>query len=305
MDMIQTTAQSMFDVFDDEIGVDGYYEMFRAKLFPNSSPNSIDVAAFRLEGKIFRKGSSFSRVRRVSVEQAEKFVAGQITLDDFYPPKPHKMSIPQGRFNEGNRRVLYVAQHPLLAMKECELQTGEYFLLSYIELSIDMCFFYAVPGVDAFTDMVYQLLMSKDKKFYPVINRVSNEMLRFEGFHGIAYDSVKMPKGYIDEKWGAIAEPMNIAVSGEFIRKTKLDVAWLSYCGEGFVPFQHAMFKSLSNKKKNKITHISYWDDKARFIAEVTKEQRRQNLNIGKISRLLDRGSYQDFGHPPVKMLFK
>lgn len=140
MDMIQTTAQSMFDVFDDEIGVDGYYEMFRAKLFPNSSPNSIDVAAFRLEGKIFRKGSSFSRVRRVSVEQAEKFVAGQITLDDFYPPKPHKMSIPQGRFNEGNRRVLYVAQHPLLAMKECELQTGEYFLLSYIELSIDMCF---------------------------------------------------------------------------------------------------------------------------------------------------------------------
>lgn len=304
MDMTMT-AQSAFDVFNDEIGVDGYYQMFRAKLFPRSSPQSVDVAAFQLEGRIFRKGSSFSRVRRVSVEQADKFVKGHITLDDFYPPKPHNLPIPQGRLNEGNRRVLYVAQHPLIAMKECELQAGEYFLLSYIELSVDMCFFYAAPGVDSFTDMVCQLLMSKDKKFYPVINRISDEMLRYEGFHGIVYDSVKIPQGHVDVNWGPIPEPMNIAISGHYIRKTKLDVSWLSYCGDGYVPFLHAMFKPLSNKKKGKITHVSYWNDKPRFIAASTKEQQRQNCNLGRISRLLDRGYYQDFGHPRVKMLFK
>lgn len=98
---------------------------------------------------------------------------------------------------------------------------------------------------------------------------------------------------------------MNIAISGHYIRKTKLDVSWLSYCGDGYVPFLHAMFKPLSNKKKGKITHVSYWNDKPRFIAASTKEQQRQNCNLGRISRLLDRGYYQDFGHPRVKMLFK
>nr|WP_262384115.1 RES family NAD+ phosphorylase [Pseudomonas fragi] len=279
--------------------------MFRSKLFPNSAPDSVDVAAFQLEGQIFRKGSSFSRVRRISIEQAGKFVNGDIIIDDFYPPKPHKVEIPQGRFNEGNRRVLYLAQHPFVAMKECEVELGEYFLLSYIKLSVDMCFFRVVPGLNEFTDMMHRLLTSTDKKFYPVINRISDEMLRFRGFHGIAYDSVKVPDGHSDQKWGPISSSINIAVSGEYIRKTEIDVAWLSYCGDEFVPYWQAMYRPLSNKKKNKITCLSYWSDKALFIEESSREQKRQNMNTEKIRRLLDRGYYADFSQPPVKVLVK
>ncbi|NNA85473.1 RES family NAD+ phosphorylase [Pseudomonas fragi] len=299
------SVQSMFEVFDDEVGASGYYQMFRSKLFPNSAPDSVDVAAFQLEGQIFRKGSSFSRVRRISIEQAGKFVNGDIIIDDFYPPKPHKVEIPQGRFNEGNRRVLYLAQHPFVAMKECEVELGEYFLLSYIKLSVDMCFFRVVPGLNEFTDMMHRLLTSTDKKFYPVINRISDEMLRFRGFHGIAYDSVKVPDGHSDQKWGPISSSINIAVSGEYIRKTEIDVAWLSYCGDEFVPYWQAMYRPLSNKKKNKITCLSYWSDKALFIEESSREQKRQNMNTEKIRRLLDRGYYADFSQPPVKVLVK
>lgn len=295
----------MFEVFDDEVGASRYYQMFRSKLFPNSAPDSVDVAAFQLEGQIFRKGSSFSRVRRISIEQAGKFVNGDIIIDDFYPPKPHKVEIPQGRFNEGNRRVLYLAQHPFVAMKECEVELGEYFLLSYIKLSVDMCFFRVVPGLNEFTDMMHRLLTSTDKKFYPVINRISDEMLRFRGFHGIAYDSVKVPDSHSDQKWGPISSSINIAVSGEYIRKTEIDVAWLSYCGDEFVPYWQAMYRPLSNKKKNKITCLSYWSDKALFIEESSREQKRQNMNTEKIRRLLDRGYYADFSQPPVKVLVK
>ncbi|MCV4342264.1 RES family NAD+ phosphorylase [Pseudomonas capsici] len=279
--------------------------MFRSKLFPNSTLNSIDGAAYQLEGQIFRKGGGFSRVRRVSVEEANKFLAGQIAISDFYPPKAHKFEIRQGRFNEPNRRVLYVAQHPFVAMSECEVEVGDYFLLSYVKLSIDMCFLRVVPGLNEFTDMVYQLLMSPDKRFYSVINKISDELLRFQGFHGIVYDSVRIPSGHKDDVWGVISSSVNIAISGEYIRKTELDVAWLSCCAENFSPLYYSMYRPLSNKKKNKISCLNYWSNKPLFISEVRKEQERQNWGLRKNKRLLDRGYYSDFDEPLVKVLVK
>ena len=299
------SVEGIFKKFDDDIGVDGYYRMFRSKLFPNSTPDSFDGAAYQLQSQIFRKGSSFSRVRRLSVDQASKFVSGEITIGDFYPPKPHKIEIPQGRFNEANRRVLYVAQHPFVAIAECDVEVGEYFLLGYLKLSVEMRFFRVVPGVNEFTDMVYELLMSPDKKFYPVINKVSNELLRFQGFHGVVYDSVKVSQGHEDPTWGAISSTENIAISGEYIKKTELDVAWLSYCGDGLVPYQHSMFRPLSNKKKSKISCLNFWSNKSLFIAESTREQKRQNLDFQRNKRLLDRGYYSDFNESPIKILIK
>lgn len=296
---------NIFDVFDEKIGVDGYYQIIRDKLFPKSTPDSIDAAAFPLQGQIFRKGSTFSRVRYISDEKIPEFLEGHVTRDEFYPPKSHKINIPQGRFNGASTRTLYLADHPFVAMKECDIKAGNYFLHSYIKLSTDMCFFAVEQGRDEFSDMIYKLLQSKDTKFYSVINRVNDDILKFEGFQGIAYGSVKVSEGHNDQTWGLINTTKNLAMSGEYIKDTELSVAWLSYCDEKGAIYQHALFKPLSNKKKNKLTRINFRDNKGLFVRESTKTMNDLNEGSRKTKLLLEKGYYSEFTQSPIKVLWK
>lgn len=297
--------KNIFNVFDAQIGVDGYYQILRDKLFPNSKPDSIDIATFPLECQTFRKGSLFSRVRSINNKNIQEFFETNITKDDFYPPKNHKISIPQGRFNAPNTRTLYLADHPFVAMKECCIEANQYFLLSYIKLSVDMHLLYVEKDKNEISDMIYHLLHSQDSNFYPVINKINDDILKFKEFQGMVYDSVKIKAGYEDQVWGVIPTSKNLAISGECIKDTELSLAWLCSCDEKLSIYHHSLFKPLSNKKKNKLMRINYKDDKARFICEHTKAMKKLDDDSKKTKRLLEKGYYSDFKQPPFKVLWK
>lgn len=49
-----------FGEFDPAIGVDGYCDAIRRVLYPNSTSESVEAAALKLEYRIYVKGSIFS-----------------------------------------------------------------------------------------------------------------------------------------------------------------------------------------------------------------------------------------------------
>lgn len=295
----------IFEIFDEKIGVDGYYQIIQRKLFPTSTETSIDVAAFHLQERIFRKGSIFSRVRYIHEEKAEEFIKGNVTRDDFFPPKPHKIDIPQGRFNRTGERTGYLADHPFVAMLECDISAGDNFLLSNIEFSKNMRFVFVEPDKDEFSHLLYQLLNAKDERFYSVINKVNNDILSFQGFQGIAYNSTKVPEGYVDQTWGTVDSTMNLALSGENIKQTELAAGWLAYCNESGRIFQRALFKPLSNKKKSKISRVNYQDNRSAYILESQKVMRELNEKKQKTAQLLNEGDNLKSSHSPMKILWK
>jgi hypothetical protein len=295
----------LFDVFDEGIGVDGYYQIIRNKLFPNSTPQSFDVGAFCLQERIFRKGSTFSRVRYLHDDRLRDFLQGHVTKDDFFPPKLHKVDIPQGRFNSARKRTCYLADHPFVAMMECDIKPGDYFLLSHIKFAIDMRFVFVEPGKDEFSSLLYQLLKAKDTRFYSVTNKVNDEILSFQGFQGIAYNSTKVDEGHLDRTWGAIHTTMNLAIAGANIKDSELAAGWLAYCDEDGRIFQHSLFKPLSKKKKHKLLRINFHNNKSAFILESQKTMRELNEESKKTARLLKERNYSDFNQSPIKILWK
>lgn len=295
----------IFEVFDEKIGVDGYYRIIQNKLFPASTAKSIDVAAFHLQERIFRKGSIFSRVRYIHEEKVGEFIKGNVTRDDFFPPKPQKVDIPQGRFNRAGERTGYLADHPFVAMLECDIRTGDHFLLSTIKFSNNMRFVFVEPDKDEFSHLLHQLLNAKDERFYSVINKVNDDILSFQGFQGIAYNSTKVDEGHVDQTWGIVDTTMNLALSGENIKQTELAVGWLAYCDEGGRILQRALFKPLSKKKKSKISRVNFRDNRSAFILESQKVMRELKEGKQKTTRLLNEGDNLKFSHSPMKILWK
>jgi len=296
---------NIFENFDESIGVDGYYQIIRNKLFPLSTKTSIDGTAFPLQGQTFRKGSVFSRVRPLSFEKVAEFREANVKLSEFYPPNPKAIQIPQGRFNGQNTRTLYLADHPFVAMKECAIEDGQYFFLSYIKLRTDMHFVSLEKSHGQVAVMLRQLLSSKDVKFYSLINKINDELLKFEGFQGISYNSVKVSEGHTDQTWGAITSTKNIAMSGEYIKNTELAVSWICYCDEDYKIYQHDLFRPLSNKKKGRLTRVSIGSNKSAFICASKKIMDELNEGSKRTRLLLDKGYFSELNQSPVKFIYK
>jgi hypothetical protein len=246
-----------FESFDELIGTDGYYRLIREAFFPNSTEDTFDISLFNAEEKIFRKGAIFSRVRWLDTEKANEFFDHNISINEFYPPRPHVASVPLGRFNPLGQATLYVADHPLVAMKECDIKCGDYFLLSHLSLSSDMCILNIQQNKDELSDLLYNLLQSKDKRFYPVINKVNSEMLNFSKFHGMHYNSTRAELGKCKISGCVIDSISNLAISNKYINKTELEVSWLMQCGQNYKLSEICMFTPASKKKKTKYARQS------------------------------------------------
>ena len=77
-----------FETFDESIGTDGYYNLIRRVLFPNSRETSFTIAYFNAVERNYPKGSYFSRVRGLSHERANAFLNDKVDITEFYPPGP-------------------------------------------------------------------------------------------------------------------------------------------------------------------------------------------------------------------------
>ncbi|CQH49948.1 TPA: hypothetical protein ACX6TX_004327 [Yersinia enterocolitica] len=294
-----------FDNFDDSIGVDGYYKIIRSKFFPNESPDSFNIAGFHAEEQIFRKGTVFSRVRKLNNHEVNEFLNGNIKNSDFFPPQPDKVEVKEGRFNAKNNVVLYVADHPYVAINECEVKCGDYFLLSFLSLQKDMCFLHIHEGKDELSSILYSLFKANDKRFYPVINLIYSNLLSFDKYHGIAYDSVKVPIGYKNSKFGTVESVTNIAISSDNIKDIRLEASWLEFYGRDDVIFEHAIFIPLSKKKNKKIRKIFYSENKDVFIETSNCIKSEMNLKKDRNKILLDKGCVNEFNKPPMLFVKK
>ncbi|WP_180999175.1 RES domain-containing protein [Pectobacterium odoriferum] len=295
----------MFENFDSSIGVEGYYKIIRSKFFPNEEPDSFNIAGFNAEEQIFRKGAVFSRVRKLSSNDVSRFFNGDISISDFYPPKSHIHEIRTGRFNSMDKSVLYVADHPYIAIQECEIKENDFFLLTFLSLNKDMCFLHIKENKGELSDLLFHLFKAKDKRFYPVINLVYDDLLSFDKYQGIAYDSVKVNAGYVHSLWGKINSVKNIAISNDYMNHVSLKASWLEhYCVDDSV-LECAIFTPLSNKKKNKLNKIFCKVDKNKFInlSNEIKEEMQSNELRNKI--LLDKGNVSSFDKPPVLLVNK
>lgn len=293
-----------FDVFDDSIGVSGYFKKIKSIMFPHSTPFSFDIAEFRASEKTYPKGTYFSRVRKVSQEKANEIISGHVDINDFYPPRPHLNYMPEGRFNSSNSATMYLSDHPFIAMQECDVNEGDFFLLSYFSLPKNMCFMHLDGKGDRLSIMLYNLLKTKDKKFYPVINLVYSELLKFEKHHGIAYDSTKIDANYIDENgWGPISTVKNYAIQNEKNKDFNLEVSWLVTCGKNNRPIEHAMFLPLSNKKKNNISTLKYRDNRKVYENKTNEIKEKMQYNSKKGNRLIDRGMVKISNEMPFKII--
>ncbi|EPI4983614.1 RES domain-containing protein [Klebsiella variicola] len=295
-----------FNKFDESIGVEGYYRLIRDKFFPNSTPLSFDVATFRTEERYYRKGTLFSRVRKLSKTDINRFLNGSIKLNDFYPPRPHIFNIPEGRFNAKNEATFYLADHPFVAMKECNISTGDYFLLSYFSLPKDMCFMHLEDNVDPLSSLLYRLLKAQDTRFYSVINLVYSNLLTFEKHDGIAYDSIKVDKNHIEfDSWGKINSTTNLAISNQKIKSFKFELSWLMQCRDDYIPVQQSIYYPTSNKKRKNITRLNYRDNKRKFIS-ISNKFSDKLLDISKKNRLLTNNGILKIPHEtPFKIVSK
>ncbi|EIY5470594.1 MULTISPECIES: hypothetical protein [Enterobacteriaceae] len=261
-----------FDVFDESIGIDGYYRYIQSQAFPNSTETSFEIASYNAIGNIYPKGTVFSRVRWISKERANDFVHGNIDINDFYPPRPHINSIPEGRFNKLNSTTMYLSDHPFVALKECNIKEGDYFLLSYFSLPRRMSFIQIESEKDNLSQIFVNLLRTQDKRFYPLINMVYSNLLKFDAHDGVVYNSVKVDADYVDVNcWGKITSAKNFAIQDERIKNFKLEVSWLMYCNKNLQPVEHAMYVPLSNKKKNKIMTIAYQKNREAYKVSTNK----------------------------------
>lgn len=257
-----------FDVFDESLGVSGYYDLIRSAFFPNSTSESFDLALFPANERCYPKGSLFSRVRWLDQDTALKFYNGDIALNDFYPPNPKNISTSEGRFNAKNESVLYLADHPCIAMKECDVSVGDFFLLSYFSSQRNMCFLEVENTDHPLSSLMYNLFLAKDKRFYPVINLVYSQLLKFDKYDGIVYKSVKfIDKEGLDKQWGDIHSTVNLAINSDNIKSFKFELSWMSICDNNYFPVQYSIFYPLSPKKSKKICKLNFRGNRRKFIS--------------------------------------
>ncbi len=255
--------QNIFEKFDENIGTERYYTELKNKL-----------TIFSGECRTYPKGSTFSRIRYINEDEAEKFSKENLKKQDFYPPNPDEYRIPQGRFNAENVRVLYLADHPFVALKECNIKGKQHFLFSNIILSTEMHFLYIKESTHQATNMLYQLFNTKDTRFYSVINKISKDLLSLpicQGMAGIAYESVKVEIDYQDRLWGSISSSTNLFISDTFISETDLVAGWMCDCDSSFKIFKHILFKPSDTQGSDELIRISYHEDQSSFISETTK----------------------------------
>jgi hypothetical protein len=294
-----------FEEFDPKIGVDGYCNAIREVLFPNSTPESVDKAILNLEYRIYTKGSIFSRVRPIQKSDFNKFLVGAVHRKEFFPPTRSVAQVPIGRFNNRGERKLYLADHPYVALRECGIEPGDYFLFSYFSFKADTFFIDANSDGSRFYKLLNSLFQSNDNRFYEVINRVYENYLDYEGFQGIAYNSVKVKKGYQDDSWGEVDSATNLAMKEDDMPSADLMAGWFAQCDESYRPRYLRMFRPLNPKKKSKLTPSSYHDNKSQFILE-NSQIMGEIQHLKKKSKLrIQRKEYADPKLSPTKLIFK
>lgn len=293
-----------FEKFDPAIGVDGYCEAFRRLLYPNSTPQTFDAAALNLQYRIYVKGSIFSRVRPIEGHDLERFLSNTITRNEFFPATPRIAEAKLGRFNAQGERKLYLADHPYVALKECDIKPGQYFLFSYFCFNTDTFFMDAESGGSEFSKALNALFISRDRQFYEVINRVYNTYMDYPEFQGVAYSSVRVPDKHHDLAWGEIDSTTNLAMKEDHMPAADLVAGWLAQCDENYKPRYFRMFAPL-NRKKNKLAALSYRGNKSRFASDTQAMMREiQDIKRKAVLRIKNK-KYQDPQLSPVKLLFK
>lgn len=292
--------KNIFEKFDDKIGDDGYINILKDELFKShNSTSSGKIAAFPLEVKTYRKGAVFSRVRPL---ESPSEIDNNITPDEFYPPHPSKKDISQGRFNASKVRTLYLSDHPLISMKECGIKENQYFLLGNIELSVDMHFLYVKESKNKFTNMLNQLIHSKDSKFYSVINRIAETVLGFPEYQGIVYRSVKIENSYQGHVWQELTTTFNIAIYNNHIKNTDLVAGWLCSTDKDLRIYEHSLFRPLSNKKKKKLSRLNYHPNNKKFIKETSLTKENLIAKSKHMERLLNKGDYSKINPVAIKI---
>ncbi len=257
-----------FREFNPAIGTDGYFEAIRALLHPRSTLTSTDVAALRLHTRTYPKGSIFSRVRPIRKDDADKFLSNKIGVREFFPPLPNIAKTGMGRFNVTGERKLYLADHPYVALRECNIHEGDFFLYSYFSFNNKMRFIEANSAGSEVGRVLNELFLSKDDRFYDVINRVYKSYLEQYRWAGVAYESARVSKGEHVEAWGRIGSSTNLAISEPAIADTEMVGGWLAQCGAKYQPIFMKMFSFYSNpKKRRRLSGISYRGNEREFLA--------------------------------------
>lgn len=300
--LMGTSEVPNFDIFDPQVGVDGYCSAIRKYLFPNSNPFSFSLAAFSFESRTYCKGAVFSRVRGLSPERAKKFLTGSVSVSDFFPPTTETGKVSVGRFNEEGERKLYLADHPYVALKERGIEPGEYFLFSYFALKSDTHFVYADPDGSDFSRILYSLFKSSDERFYGVIRRVYNEYLSYDSHHGIAYDSVKVNKKQFDTTWGEIKSVTNLAMDEKGFPAAYLRAGWLARCDENYHPQFLKMFVPVASRK-NRLTALAFNGNESKFESEYDKLNKEIAQMNEEMKARIRRNDFDEVNLNPVKML--
>ncbi|EPI5311911.1 RES domain-containing protein [Proteus mirabilis] len=291
-----------FTTFDESIGTEAYFEYFRRLLFPQSTPNSINAAVFPIGVATYLSGTAFTRVRRVeTTEDFEKFFRGNISINDFFPPKPKSNKKISGRFNYHGDSVIYLADSMETAIKECNIQIGEYFLCSHLYLRKEMNFIQ--PGVDEeegeFKKELAKLLRTKDRKYYPLITKIYDYLLQFHGISGVFYQSTR----FIETEFLEKKSSTNLAINSSERKNIRLLGGWLLFLAGkesstgNYITNLQAFYKPLSEKKHNKLSMITF-KDKVKFTQAIIEyEELTKNKKI-KVKRRIENGQYREIVEP-------
>jgi len=298
------TGRLDFDSFDEGIGVDGYYAHIRRTLFPLGSSNSIDMAAYQAEERIFRRGSVFSRVRRIRTQdQFDRLYEGRGRLDEFLPPKSDEGPERQGRLNQAGERVFYLSDHPLVAIGEREIVSGECYLLSLFRLKKDMCFLFVPSLQSRISRQISELFATQGDEFYSVINKVRKDFLTFPKHHGLAYDTTKTANLVAENGWRAEDSRMNLAILQDHIEDVGLVASWLACCTPNYQPALLTMYEP--TRVPGELRFTSYKDNEERFSRRCEGLQLSLKQNKRRIKQLLEQGRYTRFDEPAIRVLFK
>lgn len=205
-----------------------------------------------------------------------------------------------GRFNIQGERKLYLADHPYIALKECRIEPGQYFLFSYFRFNDDTYFIDATNSETKFSNTLKSLFQSEDKRFYEVINKIYKDYLDYPEFQGIAYNSARVPEKHQHEAWGEIDSITNLAMKEDHIPSADLLVGWLAQCDKNYYPRYFRMFTP--NPKKKKLTTTNYHGNKAKFISSYEKTiENIQNIRRKSTLRIKNK-EYIDPQINPVKI---
>ncbi|CDG99962.1 hypothetical protein [Xenorhabdus bovienii] len=240
-----------FDVFDEDIDEELYYQYFRSLFFPNSTATSIDCNISRPTERTYRKGAVLNRVRRINPKDIKKFMYNDIKIDEFFPPQPNKIHIPSGRLNSENQSIIYMADNCEVAMSECNIVKEDYFLLINLEIKKDMRFLEVgcTRGETKLSNCLFNLMNTQDKRFYGLITRIFRDFFDYYEHNGIIYNSTRIEKSNPTHEGGKF----NFAIKGNNRKSLQLKSAFLMHLGNDEKLYPHVLYEPLSKKKKNRL----------------------------------------------------